>query len=311
MNYSDIERLLPKWLKSSIRQHASNALQVEASQSSQTASAPAASNHQGPFIEGEDANAYRARLIQEIISEFPDCQEAYRLIGQEIEALPDPAERLHAPLHEVRYLMTYAMSPPGPGVLVDVGASSIYAAPLERLKKWTIKPVPTLAIDYEPDRLPFADASVDGVLMCEVLEHFVLDPLHCIIEINRILKPDGFLLLTTPNVASWYSIYRALQQQHPSRWPVYAWNVANSKNHIHAREYLVSELELLLTAGGFHDVVSTTKDYGIAPPYRPLGGFASDDRGETIFCRAYKAGPPRKRSVQPIYLHDVDFSGPT
>lgn len=311
MNYSSFERLLPKWLTSSLRQRANNALRAEESERSFATSVPAAPEHRSPFVGGEDANAYRARLIQEIISAYPDCQEAYRLLCQAIEALPDPAEREHAPLHEVRYLMTYALSPPGPGVLVDIGASSIYAAPLERLKKWTIKPVPTLAIDYETDRLPFADASVDGVLICEVLEHFVLDPLHCLIEINRILKPGGFLVLTTPNVASWYSIYRALQQQHPSRWPVYAWNVANSKNHIHAREYLVSELALLLAAGGFRDFVSTTKDYGIAPPYFPIEGFPNDDRGETIFCRAYKAGPPRKRSVQPIYLNDVDFAGPT
>lgn len=303
-----IMRVVAKLMPTSVRLNSSSRRRSEALEGAATMSPSTVSENRSPFIEGEDTNAYRLRLIREIIAEFPDCEEAYCLICQEIDSMPDPAERSHAALHVIRYLMTYALSPAGPGVLVDIGASSIYAAPLEKLKKWAIEPLPTLVIDYEVDRLPFADASADGVLMCEVLEHFVLDPLHCIIEINRILKPGGFLVLTTPNVASWYSIYRALQHKHPSRWPVYAWDAPNSKNHIHAREYLVHELQLLLDAGGFHKMFSTTKDYGITPPYSPIGGFSDTDRGETIFCRTYKLGPPRKRSVQPIYLHDVDFA---
>jgi SAM-dependent methyltransferase len=255
----------------------------------------------------EDTTAYRARLIREIVAEHESCDEAYCLIQEAIRALPDIADREHAPLHEVRYLMTFAMTPPGPGTLVDIGASAVYASPLRRLKGWTIEPVPTLAIDYETDPLPFADESIDCVLLCEVLEHFVLDPLHCLVEINRVLRPGGFAVITTPNAASWYAIHQALQQKHPSRWPVYVWNAPNSRNHIHAREYLVWEVELLLTAAGFTDIVSTTKDYGIAPPYPVIGGYSEQHRGETIFCRAVKAGPPRKRSVSPIYLHDVDF----
>jgi SAM-dependent methyltransferase len=260
-----------------------------------------------PFLIDEAATSHRARLIAEIISENPDAVEAFKQIQSEIAALPDPAERAHAPLHEVRYLMTYVMTPSGPGVLVDLAASPVYAAPLKSLKSWTIEPIPILAFDYETTRLPFPDASMDGVLICEVIEHFVLDPLHCIIEINRILKPNGFVILTTPNAASWFAIYQALQQRHPSRWPVYAWNAPNSANHIHAREYLVSEVRLLLEAGGFGDIATTTRDYGISPPYRPIPGYRIDDRGETIFCRARKKGAPKKRSVTPLYLQDIDF----
>jgi SAM-dependent methyltransferase len=261
------------------------------------------------IFEDESAASYRARLIQDILEECPDGAQALRLILREINALPDPHEVAHALLHTVRYLVTYAMTPKGPGVLVDIAASSIYTEPLQELKAWTIEPVPALSLDYETGRLPFDDSSVDGVLFCEVLEHFTQDPLHSIIEINRILKPGGFILLTTPNVASWFSIYQALQHKHPSRWPFYSLDDANKRNHIHAREYLVPEVELLLSAGGFDKAVSITRDYGLWPPYRALPGFSDADRGETIFCRAYKAAAPRKRSVLPIYLKDVDFGG--
>ncbi len=32
----------------------------------------------------------------------------------------------------------------------------------------------------------------------EVLEHFTADPMFALAELNRVLKPGGFLLLTTP-----------------------------------------------------------------------------------------------------------------
>jgi SAM-dependent methyltransferase len=263
----------------------------------------------GSFVVGEDANQYRSRLIAEIIAADPDTREAYRQIQSAIAALPDAAERAHAPLHEVRYLMTYSITPNGPGLLVDIGSSPIYAVPLTTLKKWTLQPIPVLAFDYEKENLPFPTGSTDGVLICEVIEHFVLDPLHCLIEINRILKDDGFIVLTTPNAASWYAVHQALLQRHSSRWPVYAWNRPNSVNHIHAREYVASEVRALLDAAGFGDIELTTRDYGISPPYRPIPGFSCLDRGETIFVRARKKSLPKKRSYPPLYLDDVAFEG--
>jgi SAM-dependent methyltransferase len=259
------------------------------------------------YMTREEPARYRARLIADIIAENPGADQAYRQIQDAIAELP---EKAHAILHEVRYLTTYTMTPSGPGVIVDVGASPVYGLPLTMIKGWTIEPIPSLAFDYEKDTYPYADASVDGVLLCEVIEHFVLDPLHCIIEINRILKPDGFLILTTPNAASWFTIYQALDQRHPSRWPVYTTNSATRANHIHAREYLTSEVRMLLEAGGFGDIGLITRDYGVSPPYRPISGFGIHDRGETIFCRARKKGLPKKRAFAPLYLQDVDF-GPT
>jgi SAM-dependent methyltransferase len=46
-------------------------------------------------------------------------------------------------------------------------------------------------------QLPFADGSVDGVVVQAVLEH-VLDPHACVAEIHRVLSPDGLVYAETP-----------------------------------------------------------------------------------------------------------------
>lgn len=47
-------------------------------------------------------------------------------------------------------------------------------------------------------RLPFKDAEVDVVYCSEVIEH-LLEPELFLSEIKRITKPNGYLILTTPN----------------------------------------------------------------------------------------------------------------
>lgn len=50
---------------------------------------------------------------------------------------------------------------------------------------------------YDGGRLPFPDASFDGVLCSEVFEH-VFTPAEFLGEIHRVLRPGGALLLTVP-----------------------------------------------------------------------------------------------------------------
>ena len=52
--------------------------------------------------------------------------------------------------------------------------------------------------------LPVRSASVDVVIMSEVIEHLV-DTDSAIEEAHRVLKPGGSLLLSTPNLAAWYN----------------------------------------------------------------------------------------------------------
>jgi len=54
------------------------------------------------------------------------------------------------------------------------------------------------------DGLPLADASVDVVIMSELIEHLV-DTDAAAEEARRVLRPGGTLLLSTPNLAAWYN----------------------------------------------------------------------------------------------------------
>lgn len=55
--------------------------------------------------------------------------------------------------------------------------------------------------NVEKDIFPFKDNEFDVVLCCEIIEHLTLNPTHMFYEAHRILKPDGCLIVTTPNVS--------------------------------------------------------------------------------------------------------------
>ncbi len=52
---------------------------------------------------------------------------------------------------------------------------------------------------------PFADNFFDAVTMIDIIEHLA-NPLEDLREVKRILKPDGFLLVNTPDIGSAYAV---------------------------------------------------------------------------------------------------------
>src|SRR3989344_9451174 len=56
----------------------------------------------------------------------------------------------------------------------------------------------TYKIDLNTDRLPFAEKTVDAVTMGCTLAH-VANPLKVLAEVNRVLKPAGGLIVSSPN----------------------------------------------------------------------------------------------------------------
>jgi SAM-dependent methyltransferase len=52
--------------------------------------------------------------------------------------------------------------------------------------------------------IPLQNASIDLAVMGEVIEH-VFDPDACLEELRRVIKPGGSLIVTTPNLASWFN----------------------------------------------------------------------------------------------------------
>jgi ubiquinone/menaquinone biosynthesis C-methylase UbiE len=56
--------------------------------------------------------------------------------------------------------------------------------------------------DISREKLPFGSEYFDVVYMGDVIEH-LLNPDFAICEVLRVLKQGGFLVLSTPNLASW------------------------------------------------------------------------------------------------------------
>jgi SAM-dependent methyltransferase len=59
------------------------------------------------------------------------------------------------------------------------------------------------------DSIPLENDSVDMVLATDVIEHLI-NPLVFVQQIYRVLKPSGYMILDTPNLASWHNIFALL-----------------------------------------------------------------------------------------------------
>lgn len=98
----------------------------------------------------------------------------------------------------------------------------------------------------EEEEIPYPNDSFDVVLYCEIIEHLLNDPVKVLKEIKRILKPNGYLILTTPNVARLENITRIMSGAN-----IYDPYSGYGPYGRHNREYNFHELNLLLEYLGF------------------------------------------------------------
>ena len=89
--------------------------------------------------------------------------------------------------------------------------------------------------------LPFADASMDCVISSEVIEHIPVDP-AIFLEMHRVLRPGGLLILGTPDYATW-------------SWPLIEWlyHTAVPGGYVdeHISHYTRTDLERILEVMGY------------------------------------------------------------
>jgi SAM-dependent methyltransferase len=156
---------------------------------------------------------------------------------------------------------------------------------------------------------PYENARFDIVIFTEVLEHLSRDPLQTMSEINRITKPAGYLMLSTPNCASARSVLRILRGGNPNIYPVYQRQPSTDR---HNHEYVPWEVRELLKLCGF-----TPNDFRTIDVYQDqqfgrlltlqmkivlrigsvlsLGFLKAAERGDTIFALAKKTGAVQER----------------
>jgi len=162
-------------------------------------------------------------------------------------------------------------------------------------------------IDVEHEELPFADNSFAGALCCEVLEHLTADPIRMLATIHRVLKADGWLVLTTPNVANLRNILALLHGRNVYK----PYEAVFGPTSRHNREYTTGEvLELLTTTGFIVDYIATEQALApgqqLVPSQRLIGGLLRlwyrQNYGDQLYVVARRA--PVFRRYYPAWLFE-------
>lgn len=116
-------------------------------------------------------------------------------------------------------------------------------------------PIKIEKCDIERDRLPYEDNAFELVLFNEIFEHLRKDIPKTMREISRVLKKEGVLMLSTPNLYSIKGIVNFLFKRK-------AYSCAHSLSHEwlkiekighmgHIREYTAKEVCIFLEDFGF------------------------------------------------------------
>ncbi len=157
--------------------------------------------------------------------------------------------------------------------------------------------------NVEIDKFPYPDGYFRTVLCCELIEHLQRDPLHMLWECNRVLADDGYLLLTTPNIASARAIEGLLVGCTP--YLLNQYNLQEVADQ-HNREYAPYEIGVALAAAGFSVVALETEDVWLRSNPAVIDllreiQISPELRGDNIFALARKVSAPIERYPVELY----------
>lgn len=159
--------------------------------------------------------ALQENMKRGLFATMPGCEGMargglWKMAGAALSCLPSWRERA--------LLGTMCLNGAGKGTLLDIGCGDGEFLSLMRDAGWDvigIEPDPVaarraehahsvrvIAGDLQDARI--ADASVDAVTMSHVIEH-AADPLGMLRGCRRLLKPQGKIIVVTPNLAGWGS----------------------------------------------------------------------------------------------------------
>jgi SAM-dependent methyltransferase len=216
-------------------------------------------------------------------------QEFYEGADVPLSSGPDWARRQAAMLAGV--LQGIA----GPAVVVDLGCGdgSVLAVAARQLTAhrfagidWSVAALrrarglglTVLRAGVDATGLPFADGAVDVVIMSELIEHLV-DPDRAMAEVQRVLRPGGSLLLSTPNLAAWYNRGLLAFGFQPVFSEVSLRGVYGRPGRVvagHLRLFTRRALAEFLAASGFRVRIAGARYHDVPRPLGPI---------DRAFCR--------------------------
>ncbi|HTC86785.1 MAG TPA: glycosyltransferase [Bryobacteraceae bacterium] len=250
---------------------------------------------------------------------------------------PDESAKGYIETHLTRFEKTLAITPPGgsddrilemgaylqitPALKTRLGYGEVrgcYYGPAGKVDERTVQSLDgerfQCALELfnaEKDPFPYDDGYFSTVLCCELVEHLTEDPMHMMSEINRILRPGGHLVLTTPNIGSLRAIAAILSGYHPGFFPAYIRPRVEGEEPEarHNREYTPREIVHLFHYAGFDMTLLETGSFRDEP--KPEHAWVKhllaryeqpvDLRGDGIYAVGRKSGPVRER--YPAWLY--------
>ncbi len=157
--------------------------------------------------------------------------------------------------------------------------------------------------NVERSVFPYNDDEFEVVLCCEIIEHLLLNPTHMLYEIHRILKPNGCLIITTPNALRLTNVLRLLTGK--NIYDPYSGYGAYGR---HNREYSLKELVHLLRECNYEIIkvfAEDVHDYSIFE--RMITSINPNTLKDNLFVVAKHSGHPCYRYPPELYrsMHNI------
>lgn len=127
-------------------------------------------------------------------------------------------------------------------------------------KVWEAEHIRVFKNDITFEALPFPDRMFDIVISDATIEHLAESPKHLFEEAKRVLKPGGYFLVTTPNLAAMWKRARFFFLGRSPNWDLSDYFKNSSNFRGHRREFISPELKKMLEWSGFEVILIETKN---------------------------------------------------
>lgn len=286
------------------------------------------------------------RVIDEAGDAKPDLQDDSPVDASESKQLAEyirswchnrDDDAIYVESHLTRLVRTLEITPPGspqdrvlemgaymhitPALKSKLGYGEVRGSYLGKHGRTDVREVTSSAGDHfrcevdlfnaERDRYPYDDGEFATVLCCELIEHLYDDPMHLMSEVNRIVRPGGHFVLSTPNVCSYRAVAAILLNYHPGFFHQY---VKPDDNGVvdprHAREFAPRDVQHLFGAAGFElthletgpYLERRTAEHEWVKHVMQRYDLPEQWRGDAIFAVGRKTGQVRERYPAALYV---------